>query len=294
MIKSVPASLLDALADFVARHQPLFVLTGAGCSTESGIPDYRDANGDWKRRQPILYQEFVGSEQARRRYWARSLAGWPAFARARPNRAHRALAALETAGFIQQLVTQNVDGLHQRAGSRRVIDLHGRLDTVLCLRCPYRTSRDSLQQKLLDSNPAFAALVSDVAPDGDADLEQVDFSAFRPPDCPSCGGPLKPAVVFFGEAVPKPRAERACRSLNEAGALLVVGSSLTLFSGYRFCKLAADQGQPIAAVNLGRTRADAELALKVNLSCGLALDELLARLDLTPNAPVPTSGPLVL
>lgn len=275
---------LAALADFIERHRPLFVLTGAGCSTDSGIPDYRDANGDWKRQQPIRYQEFVNSEQSRRRYWARSLLGWPMFACARPNVAHLALARLETDGFIHQLVTQNVDGLHQAAGSRRVIDLHGRLDAVVCLSCRYRGPREVFQQNLAKRNPAFVMRVSAIAPDGDADLEAMDFSSFQILDCPECGGILKPAVVFFGETVPTPRVERACQRLAEAGALLVVGSSLSVFSGYRFCKLATARGQPIAAVNLGRTRADDELTLKLDGSCGPALSGLLERLGMTPTA----------
>ena len=280
MPRSSVSSAVDALAEFVARHPRLFVLTGAGCSTDSGIPDYRDANGDWKRRQPVRYQEFVGSERTRQRYWARSLLGWPAFARARPNAAHAALARLEAAGFVHQTVTQNVDGLHQRAGSRRVIDLHGRLDAVTCLECRYRGSREAFQHALAANNPAFAKLAAMLGPDGDADLEDADFSGFRVPCCPSCGGMLKPAVVFFGEPVPKPRVERACQRLAEADALLVIGSSLTVFSGYRFCKLAIAQGQPIAALNLGRTRADDELTLKVALPCGGALSGLLERLNL--------------
>lgn len=269
---------LDRLADFVERYPRLFVLTGAGCSTDSGIPDYRDANGNWKHRQPIRYQAFIGSEQTRRRYWARSLLGWPTFARARPNAAHLALARLEAAGFIHQMVTQNVDGLHQQAGSRRVIDLHGWLDAVVCLNCRYRGSRAAFQHSLVEANPDFATLAAVAGPDGDADLEVLDFSAFQIPGCPNCGGILKPAVVFFGESVPKPRVERACQRLADADALLVVGSSLTVLSGYRFCRQAAARNQPIAALNLGRTRADAELALKVNLPCGAALDGLLERL----------------
>ena len=275
-------SLPDALADFVERHPRLFVLTGAGCSTDSGIPDYRDRNGDWKRRQPVRYQEFMASERTRRRYWARSLLGWPAFARARPNAAHAALARLEAAGFIHQLVTQNVDGLHQQAGSRRVIDLHGRLDIVLCLACGTRGARAEMQSTLARDNPAFVALAAAVGPDGDADLEDADFSGFRVPGCLNCGGMLKPAVVFFGETVPKPRVERARQRLAEADALLVVGSSLMVFSGYRFCRLAAARGQPIAALNLGRTRADAELTLKLEQNCETALVALLERLRLVP------------
>jgi NAD-dependent SIR2 family protein deacetylase len=276
---SAHSELLNALTEFVTRHPRLFVLTGAGCSTDSGIPDYRDGNGDWKRRPPVRYQEFVGSERVRQRYWARSLLGWPAFARARPNAAHAALARLEAAGFVHQLVTQNVDGLHQQAGGRRVIDLHGRLDAVVCLSCGGRDARAAFQRVLAERNPAFAALAAMVGPDGDADPEDADFSGFRVPDCPRCGGILKPTVVFFGETVPKPRVERACQRLAGADALLVVSSSLMVFSGYRFCRLAADRGQPIAAINLGRTRADDELALKVDLPCGLALAGLRERLS---------------
>ena len=275
---------LDALSAFVERHPRLFVLTGAGCSTDSGIPDYRDRNGDWKHRQPVRYQDFVGSERTRRRYWARSLLGWPAFARARPNATHAALARLEAVGFVHQLVTQNVDGLHQQAGSRRVIDLHGRLDTVVCLDCGTRGTRAALQDALKKNNPTFAALAATAGPDGDAALDDVEFSGFRIPPCPCCGGLLKPAVVFFGETVPKPRVERARQRLAEADALLVIGSSLMVFSGYRFCRWAAEHGQPVAAINLGRTRADGELTLKVNLSCASALNGLLERLGVAPPA----------
>ncbi len=275
-----PSRLLDTLADFVRRHPRLFVLTGAGCSTDSGIPDYRDANGAWKRPQPVRYHEFVGSELTRRRYWARSLLGWPTFASARPNLAHLALARLESAEFIHQMVTQNVDSLHQQAGSRRVIDLHGRLGTVVCLNCPHDVPREAFQHILAANNPTFATLAATVAPDGDADLEAAEFSRFQVPDCPRCGGILEAAVVFFGESVPKPRVERACQRLSQADALLVIGSSLTVWSGYRFCKQAAASGQPIAAINLGHTRADAELALKVDLPCGPALRGLLERLRL--------------
>lgn len=269
---------LDALTNFVEHYPRLFVLTGAGCSTGSGIPDYRDRNGNWKRQQPVCYQEFISSERIRQRYWARSLLGWPVFAGARPNATHSALARLEMAGYIHQLVTQNVDGLHQKAGSRRVIDLHGRLDAVTCLECRYREPRETFQRALAHGNPKFAALVTAIGPDGDADLEEADFSQFHTPSCPRCGGMLKPAVVFFGETVPVPRVERACQRLAEADALLIIGSSLMVFSGYRFCKLAAARGQPMAAINLGRTRADGELTLKVEQACDAVLLELLRRL----------------
>jgi NAD-dependent SIR2 family protein deacetylase len=261
----------ERLAQFFRRHQRVFVLTGAGISTESGIPDYRDADGNWKRPQPVQYRDFVHDERARRRYWARSLVGWRRFTTAEPARSHRALARLESAGWVRDIVTQNVDGLHQRAGSRRVIDLHGRLDEVECLECGSRSSRESLQQRLGRQNPRFVCLDASMAPDGDADLEGVDFDGFRVPDCERCAGMLKPAVVFFGESVPRERVSEALSRLERSDALLVLGSSLMVWSGYRFCRAAAARGMPIAAVNLGRTRADDELALKIDEDCGTAL-----------------------
>jgi NAD-dependent SIR2 family protein deacetylase len=264
-------TLSHALTDFVERHPRLFVLTGAGCSTDSGIPDYRDSIGEWKRRPPIRYQEFVGNERARQRYWARSLAGFRRMRLARPNDAHHALAMLERRGRIVQLVTQNVDGLHHAAGSENVIDLHGRIDTVRCLGCEQRTSRDELQRELERRNPSFAALDAVEAPDGDADLEGVAFEKFDVPACDGCGGLLKPDVVFFGENVPAERVQRAMAPIASSDAMLVVGSSLMIYSGYRFVTAAADAGKPVAAVNLGRTRADGLLALKVEDRCSDAL-----------------------
>ncbi len=264
----------DALRAFVDRHPRLFVLTGAGCSTDSGIPDYRDADGGWKRTQPVTYQAFVGDAAVRRRYWARSLVGWSLLGRARPNATHLALARLEQAGRIGQLVTQNVDGLHQAAGSRGVIDLHGRIDQVLCTACGRRTSRGDLQAELLRRNPDWAPRVAGVAPDGDADLEAADFPDFDVAPCADCGGMLKPDVVFFGENVPPSRVAAAMDALAAASAMLVVGSSLMVYSGYRFALTAARLGKPMAAVNLGRTRADPLLQLKVRRPCGEVLAAL--------------------
>jgi NAD-dependent SIR2 family protein deacetylase len=284
---SNPGHCVAELAGFVERHPRLFVLTGAGVSTDSGIPDYRDAKGDWKQRQPVQYQDFLRSEEVRQRYWARSLAGWPRFARARPNSTHLALARLELKGFVHQLVTQNVDGLHQRAGSRRVIDLHGRLDEVECLQCNRRWPRLQFQQELISHNPAIQFLTATAAPDGDAQLEEVDFSRFRVPACPKCDGVLKPAVVFFGETVPRRRVESASAYLAAADAVLVVGSSLMVFSGYRFCRAALEQRKPIVAINLGRTRADDILAIKITEPCGVVLAQLLEQLG----SPMPTGQP---
>jgi NAD-dependent SIR2 family protein deacetylase len=270
-MRGTPGIRIDALSHFIERHPRLFVLTGAGCSTDSGIPDYRDSAGEWKRRPPIRYQEFVGNEHARKRYWARSLAGFRRMRLAQPNDAHHALATLERRGRIAQLVTQNVDGLHHAAGSENVIDLHGRIDTVRCLGCGQRTSRDELQRELERRNPSFAALDAVEAPDGDADLEGVAFETFDVPACSACGGLLKPDVVFFGENVPAERVQRAMAPIASSDAMLVVGSSLMIYSGYRFVTAAADAGKPIAAINLGRTRADDLLALKVEDRCSDAL-----------------------
>ena len=276
MLKASPPvwtdAALQALHAFVRRHPRLFVITGAGCSTAAGIPDYRDADGNWKRPQPVSYQAFMGDVATRRRYWARSMIGWPVMAHARPSVVHRALAALETAGRIELLVTQNVDGLHQAAGSRQIVDLHGRVDEVRCMHCETRSPRAALQAELLRRNPAWAELQAAAAPDGDADLEGHDFSGFEVPACGQCGsGPLKPDVVFFGENVPRGRVDAAHAALERADAVLVAGSSLMVYSGYRFVQAAVQRGLPVAAVNQGRTRADAVLALKVEQDVGQAL-----------------------
>ncbi|MGF6529770.1 NAD-dependent SIR2 family protein deacetylase [Paraburkholderia sp. GAS206C] len=271
---------LDDLHDFVQRHPRLFVLSGAGISTDSGIPGYRDENGEWKRSPPITLQEFLGSLASRQRYWARSMIGWPVVAQAKPNDAHRALARLEAAGHVPTLVTQNVDGLHQRAGSSDVIELHGSIGAVTCLDCGTRHARSAIQQTLEADNPALLDVVAEPAADGDAHLEWHDLGGFRIPACPNCGGQLKPSVVFFGENVPRATVDDATRALEAADAMLVVGSSLMVYSGYRFCVWAQKMGKPIAAINLGRTRADPLLALKVAAPCAETLTALAARLAL--------------
>ena len=264
-----------ALARFVHAHPRLFVLTGAGLSTGSGIPGYRDSEGNWLRKPPVTHQDFTGREDVRKRYWARSLLGWPLFAAAAPNAGHAALAHLERAGVVAQLVTQNVDGLHQRAGSRNVIDLHGSLAEVTCLDCGARHARAAVQQSLLAANRAFARAGAPAAPDGDADVD-ADFAAFVTPACSRCGGMLKPDVVFHGDSVPKPRVAAAMEALDAADALVVVGSSLMVYSGFRFCERARATGKPIVAVNRGRTRADALLACMVEGDCAAALSTLAA------------------
>jgi NAD-dependent SIR2 family protein deacetylase len=261
----------DPLHDFIDAHPRLFVVTGAGISTDSGIPDYRDGQGAWKRSPPMTLQAFMSGPPARARYWARSMIGWRHFASVHPNVAHRALATLEHAGHIELLLTQNVDGLHEAAGSLNVVDLHGRLDRVRCMQCGDITSRENLQRRLEEANPAWMALQATVAPDGDADLDGVDFSEFEVPPCTVCGGILKPDVVFFGENVPRARVDTAWAHLGRADAMLVVGSSLMVYSGYRFVLEASRRGLPIASVNLGVTRADALITLKIERSCAEAL-----------------------
>jgi NAD-dependent SIR2 family protein deacetylase len=266
------------LREFVGRHPRLLVLTGAGCSTDSGIPDYRDATGAWKRQDPVEFAPFMRDPLVRARYWARSLIGWRSFGTAVPNAAHHALAALERAGRVCLLVTQNVDGLHQAAGSQRVLDLHGRLDTVACTTCRQSLAREDWQRRLEDANSPWLGLDAPVAPDGDADLERADFGHFHVPACSACGGVVKPDVVFFGESVPAERHARATQALRAADAVLVAGSSLMVQSGYRHATAAARLGLPVAAVNLGRTRADHLLALKVVAPVGAVLSALAADL----------------
>lgn len=276
---------LQPLIDFVARHPRLLVITGAGCSTAAGIPDYRDESGAWKQREPMRYQVFTGDAVARRRYWARSMLGWHTMAHAQPTAAHHALAQLERAGRIGLLVTQNVDGLHQAAGSTAVVDLHGRIDTVRCLGCGARMPRRALQDELMARNPDWLALDARSLADGDADLDGLDFSRFQVPDCPRCGGLLKPDVVFFGESVPRERVAAVRQALAQADAVLVVGSSLMVYSGYRFVEEAAAAGKPVAAVNRGRTRADALLRFKLEAEVGAALSTLGAAVAQLPPQP---------
>jgi len=255
-----------ALADFLARHPRALVLTGAGLSTASGIPDYRDRDGVRRGKMPVQGPEFRKSPAVQRRYWARSMAGWPTLARAVPNAGHHALAALEACGRIGPVLTQNVDGLHQQAGSRSVLELHGNIHSVVCLDCHAQFSRAHVQDQLAQENPAFAVAQATPLPDGDALLEPDALAAFKLPLCVHCGGTLAPDVVFFGDGIPAHRAADALGRMERADALLVVGSSLMVYSGFRFCRLAAEAGKPIAAINLGRTRADDMIALKIEES----------------------------
>jgi NAD-dependent SIR2 family protein deacetylase len=262
-----------ALADWLAQGD-VVVLTGAGVSTDSGIPAYRDEDGHWKQSAPMQFRDFTGSVPARQRYWARSMVGWSRMARAEPNDAHRALAAMERRGMLRLLITQNVDGLHSAAGSQNVIDLHGRLDRVICLDCKVLSARSELQTRLVADNPEFLGQNFITRADGDVELS-VDYERFRVAPCLACGGVLKPDVVFFGENVPAPRVERAMASLDGARALVIAGSSLMVFSGYRFARAAARKNVPIAVVNLGKTRADDLSALRLAGNVGELLQEAL-------------------
>lgn len=264
---------LDTLVELLRRHSCV-VLSGAGCSTESGIPDYRGPDGSMKGRQPIRFQEFMKNPASRKRYWARSMVGWPRFSKSRPNAAHRALAALEDAGVVEGIITQNVDELHQAAGSGSVVDLHGRLSEVVCMVCGAVESRDSVQERLRALNPDFAATADHYIADGDAQLPEGSEAGFRVAPCRPCGGVLKPHVVFFGENVPGDRLERTWTLFERANVLLVIGSSLTVFSGRRFVLRAEQEGMPVAIVNIGPTRGDESALCKVEARAGTVLPRL--------------------
>ncbi len=270
---------IDLLSAFLSKHRALTVVSGAGVSTASGIPDYRDRNGEWKHERPMLFGDFAGRVDARQRYWARSYVGWQRFAKAEPNSSHQVLARLEAIGRIDTLITQNVDRLHQLAGSRRVIDLHGTLAKVRCIDCGAALDRAESQRQLRQANPGWHAKVHRYKPDGDAELAATSSFGFIVPDCTHCGGIIKPDVVMFGESVPKRRVEQAVQAVDRADALLVVGSSLMVFSGFRFAKHASAKGKPIAILNQGRTRADEIAELKVEADCSRALSAALEQIS---------------
>ena len=278
---------VDALASFLARHPRTLILTGAGLSTASGIPDYRDRDGVRRGRLPIQGPEFRRDVAIQRRYWARSMVGWPLLARARPNDGHRALAALEAAGKLGFILTQNVDGLHQQAGSHALLELHGNIHHVSCLACHARFPRAFVQTQLEFANPALLQAMATPLPDGDAALDPDAVTGVAIPACVHCGGVLMPDVVFFGDNVPPSRTACALAQMEAADALLVVGSSLMVYSGFRFCRLAQAAGKPIAAINLGRTRADDMLALKLEASAEQILPQVARLLDANRPAPPP-------
>lgn len=278
---SSESASLDTLLDLL-RDRRVVVLAGAGCSTESGIPDYRGPEGSLRARKPIQYQEFTRSEAARVRYWARSTVGWPRFSAARPNAAHHALARLEEGGAVQGIITQNVDGLHHAAGSRRVVELHGSLASVRCLGCGQVVRRDEFQERLLGMNAQWTEWLArrtqggtvETAPDGDAELPLWALESFRVPGCEMCGGVLKPDVVLFGENVPREWVEQAWSLFEASDALLVVGSSLHVYSGRRFIYRAEKERMPIGIINIGPTRADQVATAKVEGRLGTVLPRL--------------------
>lgn len=278
------ADLLSTLAQWLSSHRQVLVLTGAGISTASGIPDYRDDSGVRRGRLPIQGSEFRQSEAARKRYWARSMLGWPRLAQATPNAAHRALAQLQQAGYLAGILTQNVDGLHQQAGSRAVIELHGSIHAVRCLACGTHYPRAEIQQELARCNPAFVHLQADALPDGDAQLEPQADAAFHVPACVACGGMLQPDVVFFGDGVPAGRSAQAEAATQACDAMLVIGSSLMVLSGFRFPRMAAAAGKPVVAINRGITRADDLLAFKLREDAESVLPRLAALLGVSASA----------
>jgi NAD-dependent SIR2 family protein deacetylase len=266
---------VSALADLLADGGAV-VLSGAGLSTDSGIPDYRGATGSLRRHTPMTWQTFTRDPRGRHRYWARSYVGWRQIERARPNDGHRAVAALQQAGAVGAVITQNVDGLHQAGGARDVLELHGGLDRTVCLACGDIGARADLDVRLRAANPGFRPEATDeVNPDGDVELPDEALDGFVMVDCLACGGgPLKPDVVFFGETVPRDRVDTCFALVDQASSLLVLGSSLTVMSGYRFVIHAAKRGIPVAIVNSGPTRGDAKADVKVDAPLGSVLPEL--------------------
>lgn len=279
-----PGKALTDIADMLA-DAPALVLTGAGVSTDSGIPDYRGPRGSLSRHRPMTYQEFRYDPAASHRYWARSFVGWRIMDRARPNRTHFAIAELERAGFVTGVITQNVDGLHVDAGTKNVVPLHGDLATVICLNCGYREGREHFDARLAAANPGFLerARVDEhsVNPDGDVDLSQSLVDQFHMVGCERCGSKLlKPDVVYFGEPVPKSRKDAAARLLEESGSLLVAGSSLAVMSGYKFVIDAQRAGKPVAVINGGPGRADDRVETLWRTPVAPAFDALLDELEI--------------
>ncbi|MFI5645314.1 NAD-dependent protein deacetylase [Kitasatospora sp. NPDC051705] len=271
---------LEALVRLLADRGAV-VLSGAGLSTESGIPDYRGATGRRRTATPMTYQEFTAGEAARRRYWARSHTGWPAIARARPNAGHHAVEHLRRTGRVTAVITQNVDGLHRAAGTGAAVELHGRLDRVVCLDCRHTTARAELDQRLEELNAGFRTAGAVLRPDGDAHLPQEAVDAFRVAPCRVCGGVLKPDVVFFGESVPAPRVEQCYELVGAASSLIVLGSSLSVLSGLRFVRHAVRERIPVAIVNQGATRADELAAVRLDRPLGPTLTAAARLLDAT-------------
>lgn len=276
-----PAAEIARLIDMLHGRRAT-VLSGAGVSTESGIPDYRGPTGSLRTRRPIQYREFIASAEARQRYWARSTIGWPRMKEVHPNAGHDAIARLQHAGVVRDIITQNVDGLHQAAGARDVVELHGSLAEVVCLECGRIESRENLQERMLEANPRWLTLTAEIAPDGDAEIPRDLTGSFHVPACLNCGGVLKPHLVFFGENVPPGRVEAAMAAVDAGELLWVVGSSLTVWSGFRFAKRAAAAGTPIVITNMGQTRGDDLATLRIDAPLGKLLSRVAEELAAGP------------
>jgi NAD-dependent SIR2 family protein deacetylase len=269
-----PADGLTAAAEIIGLGG-VVVLSGAGLSTESGIPDYRGPGGAYSRNHtPITYQLFRDDPRGRHRYWARSYIGWPMMRDMQPNAGHLSVAALESAGLVTGVITQNVDSLHHKAGSSAVIDLHGRLDTVMCMGCGLRGSRVALHDRIASVNAGWEGAATRINPDGDVDLPETSVDAFVMVDCTACGGPLKPDVVYFGESVPPARVTDSYAMVDSASSLLVLGSSLHVYSGRRFVTHAHKLELPIIIVNQGETKADDLASVRINAALGETLTAL--------------------
>ena len=276
MTQTVQDSGLAALAGLIAAGG-VAILSGAGLSTESGIPDYRGPTGLARNAQPMTYQTFIGSAAARQRYWARSHLGWRAIAAAAPNSGHQAVAELERRGQLTGIITQNVDGLHQAAGAQQVTELHGSLSRVRCLGCGQRTARTELDQRLRAANPGWDEQPGQLNPDGDAMLSDGAEARFQVVGCGACGGVLKPDVIFFGENVPRARVDSCYEMVGGSRALVVLGSSLTVMSGYRFVRRASKLAIPVVIINQGPTRGDPHALATIDAPLGAALSTLIAR-----------------
>ena len=275
------SELIAALAD----KRAIWVLSGAGISAPSGIPTYRDRHGQWKASNPIQHNEFVQQKSSQQRYWARSMVGFAMTHLATPNPAHEAVTRLQSNGLTSQITTQNVDRLHSVAGAEKVIDLHGRLDQVICLDCGVSSKRAEFQPRLVALNPDLTDYAAKLLPDGDAAVDDFDMSHIKIPACNHCGGTIMPDVVFFGGTVPKPRVEAAFKSLSEADCILVIGSSLTVYSGFRFPRWAHQNGLPLYAINEGEMRGAELFDLILQESCEVALPQIVEALDCATSTP---------
>jgi len=268
---------VEKLSEFLSKKKRLLVITGAGISTESGIPDYRSEDVGLyatSTKRPMQHKVFMERPLARQSYWARNFIGWPRWSNFKPNLSHRTLAKWEDTGKISQLVTQNVDQLHYKAGSRNVVELHGTNSIVKCMSCCYSLPRMKYQQILEQENPGMIPRVAEIRPDGDVELTEQEVRSFKVPSCPKCGGILKPFVVFFGDNVPRPRVDQVRRKVEESDSLLVIGSSLYVFSAFRFINQAVEKKIPIGILNIGTTRGDSVADLKIEVKSGDVLPKI--------------------